>query len=127
MRPAWQPGVAQSSYNYTLVRIRTEDGIIGYGGTSGHIARTVKTQVAPYLAGKDVFAAEEHARAFRRAGGLWCVDMALWDILGKAADKPLYKLWGYYSGKVPARCPVPQKNTFRCSEKPGIAKVKKDL
>jgi L-alanine-DL-glutamate epimerase-like enolase superfamily enzyme len=103
VRPAWQPGLVTRSHNFTLVRILTDEGITGYGGTSGHSAGTVLVQVKPYLIGEDPFATERLARVFRNAGnGIWCIDMALWDIIGKAADLPLYHLWGYNDQKVPA-------------------------
>lgn len=103
VRPAWQPGLVTRSHNFTLVRILTDEGIIGYGGTSGHSAGTVLSQVKPYLIGEDPFATERLARVYRNAGsGIWCVDMALWDIIGKAANLPLYRLWGYYAEKIPA-------------------------
>jgi L-alanine-DL-glutamate epimerase-like enolase superfamily enzyme len=103
VRPAWQPGLVATSHNFTLVRIVTDEGITGFGGTSGHAAGTVLGQVRPYLLGEDPFATERLARVYRHAGsGIWCIDMALWDIIGKAASLPLFKLWGNYRSRVPA-------------------------
>ena len=102
VRPAWQPGLVASSHNFTLVRIRTDEGITGYGGTSGHLAPVISAQIKPYLVGEDPFATERLARVYRSAGsGVWCIDMALWDIIGKAANLPLFKLWGSYRNTVP--------------------------
>ena len=101
LRPAWQPGLVTKSHNFTLVRIITDEGIMGIGGTSGHLAGVISTQVKPYLLGEDPFATEHLARVYRNAGsGIWCIDMALWDIIGKAANLPLYKLWGHYRNKI---------------------------
>lgn len=103
VRPAWQPGLVVSSHHFTLVRIVTDEGITGVGGTSGHLAGVVATQVSPYLRGEDPFATERLARVYRNAGnGVWCVDMALWDIIGKAANLPLYRLWGSYRERIRA-------------------------
>jgi D-galactarolactone cycloisomerase len=103
VRPAWQPGLVTRSHNFTLVRLVTDEGITGLGGTSGHLAGTVLSQVRPYLLGEDPFATERLARVYRSAGsGIWCIDMALWDIIGKAAGLPLYKLWGHYRTSIPA-------------------------
>jgi L-alanine-DL-glutamate epimerase-like enolase superfamily enzyme len=103
VRPAWQPGLAVTSHNFTLVRILTDAGLMGVGGTSGHVAGVISTQVRPYLVGEDPFATERLARIYRNAGsGIWCIDMALWDIVGQAAGLPLYKLWGNYRSRIPA-------------------------
>lgn len=103
VRPAWQPGLVVSSHNFTLVRIVTDEGIVGIGGTSGHLAGVIAAQVKPYLVGEDPFATERLARVYRSASsGIWCVDMALWDIIGKAARLPLYQLWGHYRDTIPA-------------------------
>ena len=103
VRPAWQPGLITTSHNFTLVRIITDEGIIGIGGSSGHFAGVIQAQIKPYLVGEDPFSTERLARIYRNAGsGIWCIDMALWDIIGKAAGLPLYKLWGSYCNKVQA-------------------------
>ena len=103
VRPAWQPGLVATSHHFTLVRVLTDEGLMGLGGTSGHIAGVIATQVKPYLVGEDPFATERLARIYRNAGsGIWCIDMALWDIIGKAANLPLYRLWGHSKDKIPA-------------------------
>ena len=93
-RPAWQPGLVRDNRTFTLVKIITEDGIVGFGGSDGHQAATIAGSVKPYLVGKPAWATELHARTFRNAGGTWFVDLALWDVIGKTASLPLYKLWG---------------------------------
>lgn len=103
VRPAWQPGLVTTSHDFTLVRILTDEGITGIGGTSGHLAGLIQNQIKPYLVGEDPFATEHLARVYRSAGsGVWCVDMALWDIVGKAAALPLYRLWGFRRDRIPA-------------------------
>jgi L-alanine-DL-glutamate epimerase-like enolase superfamily enzyme len=101
-RPAWQPGLVRTSREATLVVVRTEDGIVGYAAADGHHAGNVARNVAPYLVGQDAWATERHARTFRNAGGTWFIDQALWDIIGKAARLPLFKLWGAVRDRVPA-------------------------
>ena len=102
-RPAWQPGLVVTSHDFTLVRILTDEGITGVGGTSGHLAGVIAKQAAPYLQGEDPFASERLARIYRNAGnGIWCIDMALWDIIGQAAGLPLYRLWGHFHDRIPA-------------------------
>lgn len=63
-----------------------------------HVARNV----TPYLLGADPFATERHARILRHAGGLWFIDLAFWDIIGKVAGLPLHQLWGAFRDKVQA-------------------------
>ena len=101
-RPAWQPGIVRNSRDFTLVKVRTEDGITGYGGADGHQAGNIRNNVAPYMVGKPAWLTEDHARVFRNAGGAWFVDQALWDVIGKVARMPLYKLWGAAREKVKA-------------------------
>lgn len=99
-RPAWQPGLVRASRDFTIVALRTDEGLVGYGGTDGHHAGNVARNVAPYLVGEPVWATERHARIFRNAGGTWFIDQALWDVIGKAAGQPLYRLWGGARDKV---------------------------
>lgn len=102
-----------------LVRVRTDDGIEGYGeaGTFGGAEHTVKTiidtQLAPILIGEDPTMIERHwARMYQgtiqlgRRGAMIAaisgIDIALWDILGKIAGLPVYKLLGGRASVVPS-------------------------
>lgn len=106
-RPAHQPGRILESRNHTLVVVRTEDGTTGYASADGHTAAAVKRLIEPYLTGVSIWHSETHARIFRNASRLWFVDMAIWDIIGKLANTPTYKLWGVAREKVKAYASAP--------------------
>jgi L-alanine-DL-glutamate epimerase-like enolase superfamily enzyme len=101
-RPAWQPGLVRDNRAFTIVKIVTDDGIVGYGGSDGHQAGIIESSVKPYMVGKPAWATELHARTFRNAGGTWFVDLALWDIIGKTANLPLCRIWGTCREKIRA-------------------------
>jgi L-alanine-DL-glutamate epimerase-like enolase superfamily enzyme len=61
----------------------------------------LESWVKPQLLGADPFLLEQHARIFRNADGCWGVEIALWDIIGKACGQPLYRLWGGARDRVP--------------------------
>ncbi|MCW3992804.1 MAG: mandelate racemase/muconate lactonizing enzyme family protein [Candidatus Bathyarchaeota archaeon] len=81
--------------------IDTDEGITGVA-TEGD-QHTIMNRIRPRLIGKDPFEIEkiEHELG-GKIRGRWeidtktmaAVDNALWDVIGKACDKPLYKLWG---------------------------------
>jgi len=102
-----------------ITRVITEEGIIGeaYAGDEDHalgqIAAIVREELAPQLIGENAF---NYARCWergypvtydqlrdRRVGlvALAGVDLAIWDAIGKALDKPLWQLWGGYRDSIP--------------------------
>ncbi len=100
-----------------IVRVRTDDGLEGYGQTApsepGISAHVLHRLVARDYLGRDPFdvvaLADACARAeykflgsflFRALSG---VDTAVWDLIGKAQGRPVYQLLG---GKVRDRVPV---------------------
>jgi D-galactarolactone cycloisomerase len=101
VRPAWAPGSVWTSRGATLVKLTTDDGLVGWGAPGYEYAESLETWVKPNLLGQDPFRLERHERIFRNAGGCWGVEIALWDIIGKAAGQPLWKLWGGYRDRVP--------------------------
>jgi L-alanine-DL-glutamate epimerase-like enolase superfamily enzyme len=100
VRPAWAPGSSWSSRNATLVKLTTDDGLVGWGAPGYEYSDLLERWVKPMLLGQDPFTLERHARIFRNAGGCWGVEIALWDIIGQATGQPLYKLWGGHSDRV---------------------------
>ncbi|MGO4586834.1 mandelate racemase/muconate lactonizing enzyme family protein [Arthrobacter sp. 2RAF6] len=101
-RPSWQPGLVRTSREFTLVKVTTEGGVVGWSGADGHQAGAIEKWVAPYLIGLPVTAAEFHAVSLRHATAKWFVDMAIWDAIGKIAGLPLHRLWGSIRDRIPA-------------------------
>ncbi len=99
---AWTPHITLSSRPVSLVRIETDDGLVGYGASGRDEAQEVNEIVAPRLIGEDPLAIERFADLITQGGGRWLVDMALWDIVGKSAGKPLHQLWGTYQTRIMA-------------------------
>src|SRR5688572_30879245 len=100
--------------------VRTDEGLTGLGYTLAFAGGGVEaiqsyldTRLVPSLIGEDpLFVEKLWERMFRLDRGikrqgiaayaLSAVDIALWDIVGKAAKLPLYKLWGAVTDRVPA-------------------------
>ena len=104
-----------------LVRVETDDGLVGWGeAISGApvvslaVAFVVERRLAPIVLGRDprdvtgAWAAMRDATYWDGNGGIVsfgisAIDMALWDIAGKAAGQPLWALLG---GRRRERVPV---------------------
>lgn len=104
----WSYG-ALDGFSKTIVEVETDQGITGLGeGPSPANVATIERLFAPRLIGRDPFdiqGAEELCLPSWRGVGTIDVDlasirafgaieMALWDIRGKAWDQPLYQLLG---------------------------------
>jgi L-alanine-DL-glutamate epimerase-like enolase superfamily enzyme len=105
-------GGVHATSPFLLVKVHTDAGLVGLGEasctprwsgedqvTAAHI---IHTYFAPALAGQDPTRIEEVCAAvFPLVAGNYftrsAVEMALWDLAGKAAGKPVYELLG---GKV---------------------------
>jgi L-alanine-DL-glutamate epimerase-like enolase superfamily enzyme len=100
LRPAWSPGTSWSRRDAVLVKLTTDDGIVGWGTPGYGGSPLLESWIKPQLLGADPFNLEQHARMFRGANACWGVEIALWDIIGKATGQPLFKLWGANSDRV---------------------------
>ncbi len=95
--------------NFVTLKITTEDGVYGLGdatlnGRELAVASYLSDHLIPLLMGRDARRIEDtwqylYKGAYWRRGpvtmaAIGAVDMALWDILGKSLDTPLYQLLG---------------------------------
>ncbi|MFN8590621.1 MAG: mandelate racemase/muconate lactonizing enzyme family protein [Thermomicrobiales bacterium] len=95
-----------ATYEYAIVIVHTDEGIEGYGeistlwdGTSGVQCAFVEHAFRPALIGEDPFAINRClSRMATPFEGAWParagVEMALYDIVGKALNTPVYNLLG---------------------------------
>jgi D-galactarolactone cycloisomerase len=97
-----------------LVRVETDDGLVGWGECFGHAAipatrAALDTTVAPLVIGRDADDIEALSRTILHAVHLLGrngphvyaysgIEIALWDIRGKRAGKPLHALLGDKGG-----------------------------
>lgn len=98
----------------TLVKVFTDDGLVGIGGqhtTWSGWKNYIEDQVKPFLLKEIVepFYVEKFSSHFCSQApgssigpGPNCVEVALWDLIGKAASQPIYKLLGARKDKVKA-------------------------
>jgi len=108
VRPTWAPGTSWSTRQTTVFLVHTDEGLTGIGSGVGS-PDFVSTMIAPRLVGQDPFLFERHTDTLRNTGGpwlghpiVWGIEMALWDLFGKASGQPLWKVWGGYTNRIKA-------------------------
>ena len=94
----------------TLLQIGTDEGVSGYW--FGANAQAIDSIVKPAIVGEDPFYREKIWRDLNHRQRLnlgtlsdqvlMAVDLALWDLAGRALEQPVYKLLGGLRDKVPA-------------------------
>jgi D-galactarolactone cycloisomerase len=103
-------GEGRNAFETLLVKVETDSGIVGWGEAFPHriwpsVKSLLETLIAPACIGADpIDISALMGMLFRRVYGvgragpvmyaLSGLDIALWDILGKAANLPIYKLLG---------------------------------
>jgi D-arabinonate dehydratase len=113
---------ALSTYTHVdanAVTVRTEDGLSGFGITAGlggmasvAIKPYIDAELAPLIIGQDALAPaalweqmwSPNKPRMRGGIGVWAlsaVDIACWDLLGKASGLPLHRLLGGFIDEVP--------------------------
>jgi len=102
-----------------LVEVHTDEGLVGlgeaahFGGPMASTAQVIEHELKPYLIGEDPSEIERlwermHRRAYKHARGgiviaaISGIDIALWDLRGKMANMPVWRLLGGYRKRVPA-------------------------
>ncbi|MGO4584520.1 D-mannonate dehydratase ManD [Arthrobacter sp. 2RAF6] len=101
--------VTSPSRNFVTLKITTDDGIVGWGdatlnGRELSVASYLRDHLGPALLGRDADRIEDTWQYFYK-GAYWrrgpvtmaaigAIDLALWDIKGKALAVPVYQLLG---------------------------------
>ncbi|RPA56382.1 enolase [Gordonia oryzae] len=99
---------------HVLVRVHTDDGVVGvaeapprpftYGETQRGIVAVIETVFAPQLAGLTLLDREMMVARLNRTVGnptaKAAVDMAIWDALGKTLQMPVTDLLGRYTDRL---------------------------
>ncbi|MCC7497248.1 MAG: mandelate racemase/muconate lactonizing enzyme family protein [Bryobacterales bacterium] len=94
--------------NWVFTKVSTDEGLYGIGeGTVNYFGKTVETaihELKPLILGLDPFQVELVSQKLIRdvytEGGqvhmcaVAAIEIALWDIIGKATNQPVYNLWG---------------------------------
>lgn len=119
IEPKNATGMDWDFLDYCLVRVETDDGIVGWGDAFAYNCRravvaAVEDMIAPRVIGRDASDIAQNSRdlqqglhLFGRYGittfAISGLDIALWDIAAKRAGLPLYQLLGGAgTAKVPA-------------------------
>src|SRR5262249_47454009 len=103
------PWIVETGREYVFVQVETDEGVTGWGEVTGtgklpnRAVAAVMREMSAFLEGQDASRIEAiWNRVFRAMtyvgtrGVTTCalsgIDIALWDIAGKAAGKPVYEL-----------------------------------
>ncbi len=108
--PSWIPGYPQKFNRCTLLKITTDDGLVGYsaGMAMEEEREGLGTLLGQYLINHEVEKLDEVRHLLREASYLgwrnnW-IEAAFWDLIGKKEGKPLYELLGGKGGRIQAYC-----------------------
>ena len=119
-RPHKMSFTTLEAVNFVFVRLETADGLVGWGEaaclggptwseeSSESVAATIERYIVPWLVGRDASGIEVVSREMaRRVQGnpfaRAAVEMALWDLNGRALGVPVHRLLG---GRVRDRVPL---------------------
>jgi L-alanine-DL-glutamate epimerase-like enolase superfamily enzyme len=109
-KPTFWPYGRMDGMTVTVIELETDGGIVGIGENAciqipAEGYKYFADSTAPLLVGEDPFNTERIRKKIEGFGGwvfgrhfagyaLGGIDMALWDIIGKACGQPVYKLMG---------------------------------
>ena len=108
--PTWIPGYPQTHNTFNLIKLVTDDGIEGYSaGTAMGVEREgLGDLIGGYLLGSDPTDIDAIQGLLKQAGFLgwrnFWIEPACWDIMGKAAGKPVYELLGGSARPIQVYC-----------------------
>jgi len=108
--PTWIPGYPQGRNSCLILVLKTDEGIEGVAAGVAFLdePKGLVSLLQPFVNGRDPFQVEDFIRLLRSAHFLgyrgYFAEIAFWDIIGKAAGLPIYKMWGGVRDRIKAYC-----------------------
>ncbi|RXK50256.1 mandelate racemase/muconate lactonizing enzyme family protein [Halorientalis pallida] len=104
--PTWIPGYPQGTHEVELFEIETDTGLTGYGAMPSFAGGMDFSEPLSYfLLGEDPHDVEGILRKLDSINLVgprpWGVEIAMWDLIGKDAGKPIYELLGGTASEIP--------------------------
>src|SRR6056297_3078494 len=104
--PTWIPGYPQGTHEVALFEIETDAGITGYGAMPSFAGgMDFSEPLSLFLLGEDPHDVEGILGKLESVNLIgprpWGVEIALWDVIGKDAGKPVYELLGGSKSEIP--------------------------
>jgi L-alanine-DL-glutamate epimerase-like enolase superfamily enzyme len=108
--PTWFPGGVEKELVILLVRVETDEGIEGLASAEAPfgllpIIKSTVEYLRTALIGESPFEVEKLIFKIRKGAIIsmrpWIVENALWDIIGKASNQPVYRIFGAGRNRVP--------------------------
>lgn len=102
-----------------LVELRTDEGLAGLGGTSTYgngreLLESIRSSYAPMVLGRDPLDTEGFWRQALALTKLYgapqaaaAIDLAMWDLIGRALGQPAYRLLGTGRDRIPVYASLP--------------------
>src|SRR5215218_6992967 len=89
-RPAWGRGRVQTALVLVLFEVGTDTGLVGLGAAhGGPEAQVAIDRLAAIIRDAEILGPPPY-----------CMEIPLWDLLGKAAGLPVHRLWGGAASRV---------------------------
>jgi len=105
-QPAWAPGMTYRSWPCSVVKIETEEGLVGIGGQKYWNPALeklieeilVEEVIDPFYVGRF---SNKMGSLRNTYGDRFCgFEIALWDLIGKKTGRPIYNLLGVFRERV---------------------------
>ena len=96
--PVWVPGETRETHELNLFEVETDEGITGITAGTAFGGFDYEEVYERFLVGEDPYEIDHILRKLESMDVLdsapWHLEVALWDIIGKDVNKPIYKLLG---------------------------------
>jgi L-alanine-DL-glutamate epimerase-like enolase superfamily enzyme len=98
--PAWDP-VPRTHHDATIVVVRSDDGVEGYASGDAVPDRELLERFLVGLDASDTDTAHGIVETVDfHHGRNWCVEVAVWDLLGRSRGEPVWRLLGGERGRM---------------------------